>query len=187
MSAAAAVLALCGAAGCSGDSPKGRSGNDRAAQSTRAVPVPPVLLTVKRPPKTVTTASATIRGTVTPGAQVLVEGRRTRISGRRFRTTVALELGRNRITVIATKAGFRPARHTFKVIRTAATDRSPAGPAGPYQDRSGNPAPNPNCPPGSAPSGTGGGCAPYDENKPPPEPKINNPDCYKPNPPAGCF
>jgi hypothetical protein len=53
-------------------------------------------------------------------------------------------------------------------------------------DQAGNPAPNPNCPAGQEPV-AGGGCAPYNEQNGQVEPRINNPDCYKPNPPAGCF
>jgi hypothetical protein len=183
---AAAVAAVLGlsVAGCGGgDSPKAPGKPKRSAPAQ----VPPVLLAVSKPPASVADATVTIQGRITPGAKVVVEGKPATPSQNRFRVKVPLALGKNRITIEASKAGFRPARKTVIVKRAQAPGYSTPGGTTPYRDRSGSPAPNPNCPPGTAPSGSSGGCAPYNENKPPPEPKINNPDCYKPNPPAGCF
>jgi hypothetical protein len=85
-------------------------------------------------------------------------------------------------------AGKRAARKRVKREIARGTIGTPATgvPATPYTDQGGNPAPNPNCPAGQEPTAAGG-CAPYNEKNGQIEPKIDDPDCYKPNPPDACF
>ena len=83
--------------------------------------------------------------------------------------------------------GKRAARKRVKreLERSAAGITSAPSPS-PYTDQGGTPAPNPSCPAGQEPNDAGG-CVPYDEENGQLEPKINDPDCYKPDPPDACF
>jgi hypothetical protein len=87
-------------------------------------------------------------------------------------------------------AGKRAARRRVKHELARGVTGSPAVPGSatpsPYHDQGGSPAPNPGCPAGQEPT-PGGGCAPYNENNGQIEPKIDDPDCYKPDPPDACF
>lgn len=61
--------------------------------------------------------AVTVKGTVTPGAAVTVDGVDAAVRGRRFRRRVRLHAARNRIVVRAEKAGFADARERIVVMR----------------------------------------------------------------------
>ena len=84
-------------------------------------------------------------------------------------------------------AGKRAARKRVKrELARGEAGITPTPSTSPYNDQAGDPSPNPSCPAGQEPT-SAGGCAPYDEENGQLEPKINDPDCYKPDPPDACF
>jgi hypothetical protein len=82
------------------------------------------------------------------------------------------------------RAGIRTGRKQER--RRQAEQVPPSSPDRP-RDQGGDPSPNTDSPPGQEPT-AGGGCKPYDEmDGGQIEPRINDPRCYKPNPPDPCF
>jgi hypothetical protein len=83
-------------------------------------PQKPVQLTISAPADTavVEGASMLVRGTVSPpGARVRVQGRRARVSGGEFTSSVRLAQGANVIDVAATASGRAAALTAFRVTR----------------------------------------------------------------------
>jgi hypothetical protein len=83
-----------------------------------AAPEDEVALTVEDTPTTVSDGSALIRGRTTPGARVEIDGQPAAVDGDRFVRRVPLEVGENRILVVATGPGLRAARQEL-VLRRA--------------------------------------------------------------------
>ena len=83
-------------------------------------------------------------------------------------------------------AGKRAGRKRVKRELATQAPAAPTTPASPYKTQGGKPAPNPGCPTGQEPT-PGGGCAPYNEKNGQIEPKVDDPRCYKPDPPDKCF
>jgi serine/threonine-protein kinase len=104
-------------------------GDDRAAVSEAAdAPAPdrePVKLTIDDTPTTVEGDAATISGRTTPGARVEVAGQAATVDGDRFEHRVAIEVGENRIRVVATKAGLEIARDDITVRRAQPEAQAP--------------------------------------------------------------
>jgi hypothetical protein len=85
-----------------------------------AKPAPPVRLSVDAPADMalVQDASVQIRGVVSPGASVSVEGRGVDVQGGRFSAQVELQPGTNLVDVFAAAAGgARPAMAAMRVRR----------------------------------------------------------------------
>jgi hypothetical protein len=100
--------------------------------ATACAPAPdrkPVALTLDDAPATVEGDSTTITGRTTPGARVEVAGQTAIVEGDRFEHSVAVEVGENRILVVATKNGLEVARDEVTVRR--AQPVAPAGGSGP--------------------------------------------------------
>jgi hypothetical protein len=67
---------------------------------------PPVDVSASNHGKVYRRGSATLKGKVTKGATVTVNGRKARVSGGRWSVRVKLHPGRNEFTVVADKDGF---------------------------------------------------------------------------------
>jgi Glucodextranase, domain B len=87
--------------------------------------------------------SILIRGRVTRGALVRVNGRPVSISGRRFELQQKLDLGRNRIRVVARKDGYATRRRTVTVTRTRKPRPAPVATPAPTPE----PTPEQSCHP----------------------------------------
>lgn len=89
-----------------------------APPPTRTAGTPdPLPLTIDDAPTSVTEDSALVRGRTAPGAQVEVAGRPAQVTGDRFERRVPLEVGDNRILVVATRDGMGAARQELSVLR----------------------------------------------------------------------
>jgi hypothetical protein len=102
---------------------------DAAKAAARPYRVAPKLA-VNQPESGTTTArrSVVVRGVTTPGAAVTVNGRQVDVRGSgSYSVTVALQRGRNRITVVATSLGGASTRVAVQV--TSRPARQPAGPS----------------------------------------------------------
>lgn len=108
---------------------------------------------------------------------------RVRLAADRRGYAAGVASGRAAGKTAGRRAGERRGRR--ELARRGVQQTTPAYGARPT-DQAGKPAPNPSCPSGQEPTANGG-CAPYNDRNGQIEPRINNPDCYKPNPPAGCF
>ena len=82
---------------------------------------PPVDVSASNHGKIYRRDSATLKGTVTKGATVTVNGRKARVSGRRWSLRIKLHPGRNEFTVVADKEGFSEDYADATVTRRAAT------------------------------------------------------------------
>jgi hypothetical protein len=104
-----------------------------------------VQLSVTGPSGGLTTQARSVRvaGRVTRGASVRVGGEPVMVSGRRFRARVSLRLGRNRIRVVARKAGRRTTRRAVTVTREAVP--APVVTPEPTPAPTPEPAPEPSC------------------------------------------
>ncbi len=103
----AASLAVATLGGCGGDDPPPR-------------PQKPVQLTIATPLDTAVVEGSRmqVRGTVSPpGARVRVQGRRARVSGGEFISSIKLAHGANVIDVAATASGRAAALTAFRVTR----------------------------------------------------------------------
>lgn len=112
---AALVVALLGGGtllGLSGRSTEGEPPNPTAPEAAEPTP-----LSVEDSTATVTEGSAVIQGRTTPGARVEVAGRPATVEGDRFSRRVELEVGTNRILVVASGAGLRTTRREIVVER----------------------------------------------------------------------
>lgn len=109
----ALVLGGCGetaAAGPKGGSPAGK-----------IVSASAVALHLDTGSYSVTSSTTTIKGTVTRGSRVTVNGHRASIHGRYWSRTLHLRLGSNRVTVAATLKGHPAVRKTITVTREKST------------------------------------------------------------------
>lgn len=130
------------------------NGDTARLPQPRAKPAPRALtLEVRSASRKVTTnPTAIIRGRVTPGTRVEVGTKNARVRGGRFRIRVLLEVGVNRIKIVATKLGYATARKRLTRRRTPPPVSAAA--TGPPQRQQGAQQ----CPPGQAPSKSGSGC-----------------------------
>lgn len=101
----AALLACWGSACGGGDGADGRSG-DPAWTKAEERPRARVRLRVTKPPREVATPTTVVRGRVTPGARVEVDGEPAQEVAGRFRVRVRLRQGRNKLTGCCQQAGF---------------------------------------------------------------------------------
>jgi hypothetical protein len=99
--------------------PSGGSAAAPAPTVGAAEPRPrePVTLGLERPSKMTTDSVVRVEGTVTEGAQVTVNGKRAKIKGEHFSRTLPLELGKNRVQVVATRPDLEQAREVARIIR----------------------------------------------------------------------
>lgn len=98
---------------------------------TKPKPPPKVILRVRNPRRTVGGTSAPLRGTVTPGTRVTVNGRSAAVSGKRFQLNVGLRVGKNRLVIVARRAGTKPVRRLAVITRKAPPPPPPPAPAPP--------------------------------------------------------
>jgi hypothetical protein len=137
-----AALAL-GAAGCSTEDVGGGT-----VESAAVGPEPKVRLNIPAALDGARTerAEITVKGRVTRRATVQVEGDRVDVAGGRFAAVVPLRVGRNRIQIVARRAGFTTARKRVVVVRREPP--APAPTATPTPTPTPTPEPAPDCHPG---------------------------------------
>lgn len=116
--AVTALVALVAIGALAGDPGKSKTAavNDTAgATSTEAVK-----LDVVRPSSetsTVTSATHVLRGSITPGASLTVNGKTVATTAGAFETIVPLEIGENELVIRATKPGLEEASSTLSITR----------------------------------------------------------------------
>jgi hypothetical protein len=135
-----ALLALVPAffTGCGADTVE-----DAGASAAQGKKTLRLSITSPRGGKSTRARSIRIRGRVARGASVRVNGRRAAVSGRRFRSRQSLDVGRNRIRVVARKDGYVRKRRTVTVTRKR--NRPPLPHVDPPPP---DPAPEQSCHPG---------------------------------------
>jgi hypothetical protein len=111
---AALVASLIALAGCGETGKAGAAGSPspQASTATRRV-----ALHLDVGSFSSQSSTATISGTVTPGATVTVNRRRASVHGHRWSRTLHLRLGENRVSVVATLTGRRAAHTSIVVTR----------------------------------------------------------------------
>jgi hypothetical protein len=104
-----------------------------------------VRLTVTRPERGAVTRASTVqvRGRVSRRAIVRVNGAEASTAGRRFRSRVGLRVGRNRIRVVARRAGLAASRRTIVVTRRRPAPPAPVPAPAPTPDPTPVPTPEP--------------------------------------------
>lgn len=113
--AAAVALSACGTTASAG-SKSALTGAGTPTSATTAS-VPHLSLHLDAGNYSVASTTTTIRGRVTRGAKVTINGRHTPVRAGRWSTTVHLRLGSNRVTVKATSSGQPPVRKTITITR----------------------------------------------------------------------
>jgi hypothetical protein len=108
------VAALCGCGSTGGGATNAESAASATAPESAAGRVS---LHLNAGSYSLSAASTTISGTVTRGASVTVNGRVVRVHSGRWTRTLALHLGRNRVTVAATMHGRAPAGASIGITR----------------------------------------------------------------------
>jgi hypothetical protein len=185
MTTAAALLgSVLALASCGGGDSNGDTQSTAPAQQ-------PVALVVTGAPSRTTASAVTLRGTVSEGADVTVDGKPAALRGRRFRARVSLERGKNSILVEASKFGTSPAHasvHIRRVDPEPTTVEQPSGSGSTNPGQGANPCPpgeelitrmgqsycghlgpaTPSqCPPGQVPVGSTGACGPPEDTPTP--------------------
>ncbi len=99
----------------------GGCSNENEEQAKRPAPKPqpkPLTLEVSSlTEKTTTNEAITLRGSVTPGAQVTVGRNAATVQDGRFRARVKLRVGVNRIRIVAQKTGYVTERKRVRIKR----------------------------------------------------------------------
>ncbi len=115
---AAALLLLIIIGAAAGGSNKGSSGSNQASVT---VPTPPeeptVSLHLNAGNYTTTSSHATLSGTVTPGAQVIVNRQPAQLHGGFWVASFGLQHGENTVSVVATMAGHHSAESSINITR----------------------------------------------------------------------
>lgn len=118
---AALVLSGCGGAASPDSQASVTKQDNRTPHSgmaaTASASVSRVKLHLYEGSRTVESARAMVRGTVTRGARVRVNGRPAHVRATKWRRAVHLHLGRNRVRVTATLAGTHRVRRTITIVR----------------------------------------------------------------------
>jgi hypothetical protein len=110
------LLAIVALAGCgSGGTTTSNASNGGTSQTAR--PEPSVELHLNQGSFSQTGSSATLTGTVTPGASVTVNEHSAVVHGQRWRRTLHLDIGENNVSVKASLAGHQSAEDTITVTR----------------------------------------------------------------------
>lgn len=116
----ALVVVVVGFCGCGGTTVT--ASQAAPSPSNASVSAAPVALHLDSGSYTLSVSSTTISGTVAHGSKVTVDGRRASVHAGRWRTTLGLHIGKNRVTVKATLRGHPASRRTITVTR----ERTPA-------------------------------------------------------------
>jgi Host cell surface-exposed lipoprotein/Glucodextranase, domain B len=111
------VFAAVGAAALSSCGGGSATAGKTASTAQTAPPEPPVDLHLDQGTFSQTGSTATLTGTVTPGASVTVDERSAVVRGQKWRGTVHLNIGENHISVKASLAGHQSAENTVTVYR----------------------------------------------------------------------
>jgi hypothetical protein len=114
--AAAVLLALLAVGALAGDPPENTVAREDATVSAPQ----PVELALETPTDellSVTKATQELRGRVTPGASVTINGTAVPVSAGAFETSVPLEIGENELLITATKAGLEGATASLSITR----------------------------------------------------------------------
>jgi hypothetical protein len=117
------VAALCGCGSTGGGATNAKSAASATAPESAAGRVS---LHLNAGSYSLSAASTTISGTVTRGASVTVNGRVVRVHSGRWTRTLALHLGRNRVTVASTMHGRAPSSASIGITREITRERSAA-------------------------------------------------------------
>jgi flagellar biosynthesis GTPase FlhF len=111
------LISVTGAVAGGGNKRASSEPSTSAQDSEQTPATPPVALKLDTGDYAVTNSHTTIRGKVTAGASVTVEGSHAHVHGTHWSKTVALQIGSNVVNVEATMAGREPGNRTITVTR----------------------------------------------------------------------
>ncbi|HWJ49895.1 MAG TPA: DUF3761 domain-containing protein [Solirubrobacteraceae bacterium] len=113
----ALALTVATLSGCAGATDATTSTQGAASVAASEAAATPVALHLNTGSYSLSAPTATVRGTVTRGASVRVNGHAAYVHAGRWSRTLALRLGRNRVAVLATMGGRTPARKSIEITR----------------------------------------------------------------------